>query len=99
MLCIKGRRTYPWTTCAMRSGRRPKLVTAAGGTRQSLLGGATYLTVRRQRRLVLWQRPAAAARAGPGTGPRDRCWASVQERYGACKAGRPIPQLVIWRLI
>jgi len=32
----------------------------------------------------------------PGTGPRARCWASVQERYGACKAGRPIPQLVIW---
>ncbi|MCD9033203.1 RHS repeat protein [Luteimonas sp. Y-2-2-4F] len=32
----------------------------------------------------------------PGTGPRARCWASVQERYGACKAGRPLPPLVIW---
>lgn len=32
----------------------------------------------------------------PGTGPRARCWASVQERYGACKAGRPLPPLVYW---
>ena len=32
----------------------------------------------------------------PGTGPRARCWASVQERYGACKTGKPIPRLVIW---
>lgn len=32
----------------------------------------------------------------PGTGPRARCWASVQERYGACRAGRPLPPLVIW---
>jgi len=32
----------------------------------------------------------------PGTGARARCWASVQERYGACKAGRPLPPLVMW---
>ena len=32
----------------------------------------------------------------PGTGPRGRCWASVQERYGACRAGRPLPPLVYW---
>jgi hypothetical protein len=31
-----------------------------------------------------------------GTGARARCWESVQERYGACKAGRPIPPLVTW---
>jgi RHS repeat-associated protein len=27
---------------------------------------------------------------------RARCWASVQERNGACKAGRPLPPLVTW---
>ncbi len=27
---------------------------------------------------------------------RARCWASANERYGACRAGRPIPPLVIW---
>lgn len=32
----------------------------------------------------------------PSTGARARCWASVQERYGACRAGRPIPPLVFW---
>jgi hypothetical protein len=32
----------------------------------------------------------------PRTGARARCWASVQERYGACKAGRPLPPLVTW---
>ncbi|MGH8567897.1 MAG: RHS repeat domain-containing protein [Gammaproteobacteria bacterium] len=32
----------------------------------------------------------------PGTPARARCWASVQERYGACRAGRPLPPLVIW---
>jgi RHS repeat-associated protein len=32
----------------------------------------------------------------PGTGPRARCWASAAERYGACRAGRPIPPLVTW---
>jgi RHS repeat-associated protein len=29
---------------------------------------------------------------------RSRCWASVQERWGACKANRPLPQLVTWRV-
>ncbi len=28
---------------------------------------------------------------------RARCWASVEERYAACLAGRPIPPLVSWR--
>lgn len=32
----------------------------------------------------------------PRTGARARCWASVQERYGAFKAGRPLPPLVMW---
>lgn len=32
----------------------------------------------------------------PLTGARARCWASVQERYGACKAGRPLPPLITW---
>ncbi|GLQ95249.1 RHS repeat-associated core domain-containing protein [Dyella acidisoli] len=27
---------------------------------------------------------------------RRRCWASVQERFGACEAGRPLPPLVTW---
>lgn len=27
---------------------------------------------------------------------KDRCWASVQERYGACTAGKPLPPLVTW---
>ncbi len=31
----------------------------------------------------------------PGMPARARCWASVQERYGACRAGRPLPPLVI----
>ena len=32
----------------------------------------------------------------PKTGARARCWASVQDRYGACKAGQPLPPLVMW---
>jgi len=28
---------------------------------------------------------------------RARCWASVSERYAACKTGRPLPPLVTWR--
>jgi YD repeat-containing protein len=32
----------------------------------------------------------------PNTGARARCWESVAERYGACRAGRPIPELVTW---
>ncbi|WP_197493213.1 RHS repeat domain-containing protein [Woeseia oceani] len=32
----------------------------------------------------------------PGTGARARCWASVQDRNGACRAGRPLPPLVFW---
>jgi RHS repeat-associated protein len=32
----------------------------------------------------------------PGTGARARCWASVQERYGACRTGSPLPPLVMW---
>jgi hypothetical protein len=27
---------------------------------------------------------------------RNRCWASVQERYGACTRNRPLPPLVTW---
>ena len=27
---------------------------------------------------------------------RSRCWASVQERFGACEANRPLPPLVTW---
>ncbi|MDV8155666.1 hypothetical protein [Acinetobacter bereziniae] len=27
---------------------------------------------------------------------RSRCWASVQERYGACTRSRPLPPLVTW---
>jgi RHS repeat-associated protein len=29
-------------------------------------------------------------------GARARCFASANERYGACRAGRPLPPLVIW---
>jgi RHS repeat-associated protein len=32
----------------------------------------------------------------PSTGPRARCWESVQARYGACRQGRPLPELVTW---
>jgi hypothetical protein len=32
----------------------------------------------------------------PGTGARARCRESVQERFGACKAGRPLPPLITW---
>jgi RHS repeat-associated protein len=32
----------------------------------------------------------------PKTGARARCWESVSERYGACRAGRPLPPLVVW---
>ena len=32
----------------------------------------------------------------PGTGARARCWESVLERYGACRFGRPLPELVTW---
>ncbi|MEP7182350.1 MAG: RHS repeat-associated core domain-containing protein [Betaproteobacteria bacterium] len=32
----------------------------------------------------------------PRTGARSRCWQSVQDRFGACKAGRPLPPLVTW---
>ncbi len=32
----------------------------------------------------------------PKTGPRARCWESVQARYGACRQGRPLPELVTW---
>ncbi len=31
-----------------------------------------------------------------GTGPRARCWASVQERFSACRDGRSLPPLVMW---
>lgn len=27
---------------------------------------------------------------------RSRCWASANERYGACRANRPLPPLVTW---
>jgi YD repeat-containing protein len=32
----------------------------------------------------------------PKTGARARCWESVSERYGACRTGRPLPELVMW---
>lgn len=28
---------------------------------------------------------------------RSRCWASANERFGACRAKRPLPPLVTWR--
>lgn len=28
---------------------------------------------------------------------RSRCWSSANERYGACRAKRPLPPLVTWR--
>lgn len=31
-----------------------------------------------------------------GSPARARCWASVQERFGECRAGRPLPPLVMW---
>jgi hypothetical protein len=27
---------------------------------------------------------------------KKRCWASVQERFGECINGRPLPPLVTW---
>jgi RHS repeat-associated protein len=43
-------------------------------------------------------------RSLPNTTPvekaiRARCWASVQERNGACKANRPLPPLVTWKVL
>ena len=32
----------------------------------------------------------------PGTPARARCWASAIDRYGACRAGKPLPPLVMW---
>jgi RHS repeat-associated protein len=29
---------------------------------------------------------------------RSRCWSSANERYGACRAKRPLPPLVTWRV-
>lgn len=30
------------------------------------------------------------------SGARARCWQSANERYGACRAGRPLPSLITW---
>lgn len=43
------------------------------------------------------QADEAVCRSLKDPGARARCWASANERYGACRANRPLPPLVTWR--
>jgi RHS repeat-associated protein len=49
------------------------------------------------------QKDEAICRSLPNATPTDkairsRCWSSANERYGACRANRPLPPLVTWRV-
>jgi RHS repeat-associated protein len=44
------------------------------------------------------QADEATCRTLSSPAARARCWASANERYGACRAKRPIPPLVVWQV-
>jgi len=44
----------------------------------------------------LAQQDEAICRTLPDPGARARCWDSSAARYGACKAGKPLPPLITW---
>jgi RHS repeat-associated protein len=44
------------------------------------------------------QKDEAICRTLSSPAVRARCWESANERYGACRAKRPIPPLVVWQV-